>query len=142
MAFAGYFVKIKALNDQQTDYTFPSEYILYETYKPIRGVQDLDSYRDQEGVLHRNALSHTVPKMEFNTRPMTNKEYDSIMDNIRARYTNANERKVQADIYLAETGTYTGYVDMYISDPEVTIIKQIDSTTLKYAPIRFALIGY
>ena len=142
MAFNNYFVKIKELTTGQGDYTFPSEYIMFKTYKPIRSVQDLDSYRDANGELHRNALEHTIPKMEFQTRSLTNHEYDSIMDNIRARYTNASERKVKATVFLAETGEYSGFVDMYMPDPDITIIEQIDATTLKYDSIRFALIGY
>ena len=135
MAFAGYFVKIG-------NYTFPNEYISFGTYKPVRGIQDIDSYRDANGVLHRNALSHDVNKVEFETRPMTNKEYDSIMDNIRANYTKAAERKAMVDMYIAETGTYTGSIEAYLPDPEITIQQVVDSTTLKYGPIRFAFIGY
>ena len=142
MAFNGYFVKIQGVSVGQGDYTFPTEFILENTYKPIRGVQDKDSKRDGNGVLHRNALDHVVPKMEFQTRTLTNVQYDSIMDNIRARYINAKERKVKADIYLAETGAYTGYIDFYLPDPDVTIMKVVNNTTLKYAPTRFALIGY
>lgn len=142
MAFSGYLVKIKGLTQGQSDYIFPNEYILIGTYKPVRGIQDKDSYRDGDGVLHRNALSHDVNKMEFQTRSMTNTEYDSIMDNIRARYTNAAERKVVADIYLTETGGYTGFVEMYMPDPDISIMKIIDNHTLKYSAARFALIGY
>ena len=135
MAFSGYLLKIG-------DYTFPTRQIAYRTFKPIRGVQDLDSYRDANGVLHRNALEHEIYKVEFQTRAMTNKEYDSIMNNIRSRYTNAQERKLQVDMYIPETGQYTGLINAYIPDPEVTIMEIIDDTTLKYEPITFKFIGY
>ena len=135
MAFSGYLLKIG-------DYTFPTEHIAYQTFKPIRGVQDLDSYRDANGVLHRNALSHEVYKVEFQSRSMTNHEYDSIMDNIRSRYINSQERKVQVDMYVPETGQYTGLIDAYMPDPEVTIQQIINGTTLKYEPITFKFIGY
>ena len=131
----GYFVKIGS-------YTFPNEYILCDTYKPIKGVQDLDSYRNAKGKLHRNVLDHVVNKVEFQTRPMTNKEYDAIMDQIRANYTIAKERKAMVDMYIAETGAYTGSIEAYMPDPEVTIKQVIDSSTLKYDSIRFAFIGY
>ena len=142
MGFNKYLVKIKGVSQGQSDYTFPNEFILLGTYKPIRSVQDKDAYRDEDAVLHRNALAHNIYKMEFQTRTLTNEQYDSIMGNIQARYVDAAERKVQADIYIAEIGGYTGFVDVYLPDPEVTITQIIDDTTLKYAPVRFALIGY
>lgn len=135
MGFNTYLLKIG-------DYTFPTEYITFNTFKPIRGVQDLDSYRDANGVLHRNALSHEIYKVEFQSRSMTNKEYDIIMDNIRSRYTNAQERKAQVDMFIPETGQYTGLINAYIPDPEITIQKIIDDTTLKYEPVTFKFIGY
>lgn len=135
MAFSGYLLKIG-------NYTFPPEYIIYKTFKPVRSVQDLDAYRDANGVLHRSALEHNIYKTEFQTRPMTNHEYDSIMNNIRSRYTNAQERRVQIDLYVPETGQYTGLIDAYLPDPEVTIQEIIDDTTLKYEPITFKFISY
>ena len=135
MGFNGYFVKIG-------NYTFPNNYILCNTYKPIDGRQDLDSYRDTRGKLHRNVLDHDVYKIEFQTRAMTNKEYDDIMNNIRANYTKPKERKAMVDMYIAETGSYTGPIEAYMSDADITIQQVIDSTTLKYGPIRFAFIGY
>ena len=142
MAFSGYFVKVKEKTEGQGDYTFPSQYILFDTYKPIKGVQDLDSHRDGKGVLKRNALDHVIPKVEFQTRPMTNIEFDAIMSEISARYTVPKERKFKADLYIAETGEYTGSVDCYFPDFDITIISQVNSTTLKYGSIRFAIIGY
>ena len=70
------------------------------------------------------------------------KEYDDIMNNIRANYTVAKERKAMVDMYIAETGTYTGPIEAYMPDPEIMITQVIDNTTLKYGPIRFAFIGY
>lgn len=135
MAYSGYLIKIG-------NYEFPKEYIMYDTYKVIRSVQDLDSYRDSNGVLHRNALSHNLYKVEFQTRVLTNTEYNSIMDNIRSRYTNATERRVSADVFVPETNSYTGSINMYMPDPEIQIIQELSSSLLKYNNVTFKFIGY
>ena len=142
MAFNGYFVKIKEKTAGQGDYTFPNSYISFESPKPIRGVQDMDSYRDGDGKLHRNVLEHNVAKIEFQTRPITNRDYNAIMGEISARYTNSAERKMKAQLYLPELDTYTDWIDVYLPDPEITIISIVDNNTLRYAPIRFACIEY
>ena len=138
MAYQGYLLKIKGT----TDYEFPLEWITFESFKPIRGIQDLDSYRDGNGVLHRNALNTKVVKVEFQLREnIKASEYDVIMKAISDRYTKAAERKLQIDVYLPETGVYTGAIDVYMPDPEV-VIKRADKNDLVYKSIRMAFIGY
>ena len=117
MAYAGYLIKIG-------DYEFPKQFIVYDSYKVIRSIQDIDSYRDANGVLHRNALPHNIYKVEFKTRQMTSDEYDVIMNNIRTRYVNQYERKVKISIYVPETGQYEIDADAYMPDPEVQIIQE------------------
>jgi hypothetical protein len=133
MAYNGYLVKVG-------DYTFPNEYIMMKTYKASYKVQDLDPYRDGNGVLHRNALAHTPPTCSFQIRPLTNTEYDSIMGSIRSNYTNSKERKASVSIFMPELGEYV-LSDMYMPDPEITIIGQ-RGNTLKYDAITFEFIGY
>ena len=68
MAYRGYLVKVG-------DYIIPNSIIQANSYKPSLKGQDLDSYRDLDGKLHREALANFAPKVEFNTRPMlTNNE--------------------------------------------------------------------
>lgn len=135
MSYNGYLIKVGT-------YTIPHEYIIYESYKVTRSVQDLDSFRDANGVLHRNALTHVIYKAEFQLRSMTNTEYDGIMNNIRTQFTDALERKASVDSFIPETGGYTGAVDMYMPDPEVTIQQILDANTLKYKEITMKFIGY
>lgn len=135
MAYNGYLIKVGG-------YTIPIQYIIYDSYKPIRSIQDLDSYRDANGLLHRNALSHELFKVEFQLRSMTNIEFDAIMNNIRAQFTTAQERKANVDCYIAETGTYTGAIPMYMPDVEVTIQQVLKNNVLKYEPITLKFIGY
>lgn len=135
MAYNGYLVKVG-------NYIFPSNYIIMKTYKASYKIQDLDPYRDANGVLHRNALQHVPPTCEFQVKyGLTNSEYDVIMNNIRANFTKPQERKAVVSVFVPELG---GYVesDMYMPDPEITIVRQEDSSTLIYDTITFKFIGY
>ena len=140
MAFSGYLLKINGVSGGSA-YTFPHEYISFESYKVVRGIQDLDSYRDGLGKLHRNALSHKIVKIEFQLRENVKaSEFDAIMKGISDRYTVAAERKVSVSCFVPETATYQT-CDMYLPDPEVTI-KKIEGNDLIYKSIRFAFIEY
>lgn len=135
MAYSGYLLKVGT-------YTFPMRGIILKSYKVSWKIQDLDPYRDANGVLHRNALSHIPAKIEFEMGVgLTNTEYDDIMNNIRSQYTIASERKASITAFIPELGDYITQ-DMYMPDPEITIIRQESSSTLIYDTIRFAFIGY
>ena len=133
MAYSNYLIKVG-------NYSFPNEYIMFKTYKASYKVQDLDPYRDGNGVLHRNALSHVPPTCSFQVRPLTNTEYDTIMGSIRSNFTNARERKASVSVFIPELGDYVTS-DMYMPDPEITILGQ-QGTALKYDAITFEFIGY
>lgn len=144
MAYNGYLLKIKGVGSgaYSSDYTFPLQYVLENTFKPIKAIQDKDSYRDGDGELHRNVVPTKIAKVEFQLREnLKASEYDVIMSNIANRYTIAAERKCKVDLYLPETCSYTGYIDVYLPDPEV-VIRRIDGNDLIYQSIRMAFIGY
>lgn len=135
MAYLGYLLQIG-------NYTFPMRGIILKSYKVEWNIQDLDPYRDANGILHRNALPHTPAKIEFELRSgLTNTEYDDIMNNIRSQFTIAQERKASVTAFIPEFGNYVTQ-DMYMPDPQITIIRQENSATLIYDTIRFAFIGY
>lgn len=135
MAYQGYLLKVG-------DYIFPMRGIILKSYKVSWKVQDLDPYRDANGVLHRNALNHVPAKVEFEMRSgLTNAAYDVIMNNIRSQYTNSLERKSSVSLFIPELGEYRTQ-DMYLAEPEITIIRQENNNTLIYDKIRFAWIGY
>lgn len=148
MAYNGYLLKIKGKEGTaySSDYVFPLNWITAESFKVVDGTQDLDSYRDTKGVLHRNVLEHSIYKGEFEVREnIKDSEYQTIMSQIRNRCISATqkERKYKIDAYCCETGTYTGSIEVYMPDPEVTI-KYIDTkhNDLIYKAIRFAFIQY
>lgn len=119
---------------------FNMKYIKEKTYKGYASVQDLDSYRDANGVLHREALSHVPIKCEFETIPLDNEQYGQIMNMIRRNYINELERKVSITAFILE---YNGYVtqDAYMAEPQPQI-QTIKDNNIQYAPLRIAFIGY
>nr|DAL89007.1 MAG TPA: hypothetical protein [Caudoviricetes sp.]DAN32376.1 MAG TPA: hypothetical protein [Caudoviricetes sp.]DAZ08195.1 MAG TPA: hypothetical protein [Caudoviricetes sp.] len=119
---------------------FNMKYIKEKTYKGYVSVQDLDSYRDANGLLHREALSHVPIKCEFETIPLNNEQYEQIMDMIRRNYINELERKVTITAFILE---YNGYVtqDAYMAEPQPQI-QTIKDNKIQYAPLRIAFIGY
>ena len=110
MAYNGYLLKIKgkAGTAYSSDYVFPLTWIEAESFKVVDGTQDLDSYRDTKGVLHRNVLEHSIYKGEFQVREnIKDSEYQAIMTEIRNRSIGnmLKERKYKIDAYCCETGT-------------------------------------
>ncbi len=134
MAYQGYLIKVGS-------YIIPTGIIKADSYYAYLNSQDLDSYRDADGVLHRTALPHFVGKVEFNTADMlTNTEFAEFMRNIRANYINETERRVSATMYIPELDDYITQ-NMYMSDikPQMYFA---DKNVIKYRSVRFAFIGY
>jgi len=135
MAFNGYLLQVGSY--QITGENFINE----KSYKATLNIQDLDSYRDANGVLHRNALDHVPLKVEINTRPgLNNFEWADFMGTIRANFTVPKERKCVLTAFIPEINDYVTQ-NVYMPDPEVTI-DLIDKNIIKYGSIRLAFIGY
>ena len=136
MAYAGYLVKIG-------NYTLPYKYIKFDSYSVFMSVTDLDSYRDANGVLHRNALQHRPNKCEFETPAMLdNEQFAELMRNISNQYTVPSERKATVTLYIPEIDDYVTQ-DMYMPDPQPSIYRHNPNTgKLQYNSIRLAFIGY
>lgn len=136
MAFNGYLLKVG-------NYTVPHSMMALESYSVSYLVQDLDSYRDGNGQLHRNALRSKAIKIEFQTKNMlTNTEFANLMSNIRSQFINANEKKVRVTCYIPETDEYVTQ-SAYIPDvtPEIYNIDE-KRNTLYIKSTRLAFIGY
>lgn len=134
MAYNGFLIKVG-------NYAIPFKYMKADSYTAYRSIQDLDSYRDANGVLHRTALTHVPNKVEFETPAMlTDKTFSELMSNIQTNFTNANERKASVTMYVPETNEYVTQ-DMYM--PDITPkIYHADSKKIQYDSIRLAFIGY
>ena len=76
-----------------------------ESYKITPNArQDLDSYRDADGVLQRNALQHTATSIEFDVKMLKEPEMRKLMNDITSSYINYNERDAQCTYFDPETG--------------------------------------
>ena len=102
MAYSGFLIKVG-------DYIIPAnKYIKADSYSVYRNIQDLDSYRDANGFLHRNVLSHVANKVEFETPAMINNvEFANLMKNIQRNYMSSlEERKALVTLYIPEIDDY------------------------------------
>lgn len=135
MGYNGYLIKVGS-------YIIPgNKYIKANSYSAYLNLQDLDSYRDADGVLHRNALAHQPIKVEFETPAMlSNADFADLMSNIRSQFSNTAERKASVTVYVPETNSYVTQ-DMYMPDIKPTIFTTHDGV-IRYNAIRLAFIGY
>lgn len=142
MAFDGTLITVGP--NTNSEFAIDGEYYInWDKYNVTRLIQDLDSYRDANGVLHRNALDHIPIKVEFETREnLTNTDVGTFFSRIRANYTVPAERKAIIRAYVPELDDYITQ-PMYMADPQIKIKRIEDSTnTIKYESIRVAFIGY
>lgn len=134
MAYGGFLIKVGS-------YTVPFRYIEAKKYKcGIKG-QDLDSYRDANGELHREALQNVAIKAEWETpADIDEAALRILMDNIRSQYSNKTEKKAHVTAWMPEIGDYVT-MNCYVPDVEYTI-DYADEKTVKYTSFRLAFIGY
>lgn len=137
MSFAGYLVKIG-------NKEFPTKFIAESSYYATpRQRQDLDSYRDNTGVLHRDVVEHMPSKVEFKTMEgLTNEEITSIWNIFQSEWSSGTELKAEVEFYEPLTGTYEAE-PMYLKMPKVQI-DYIDRETnaIYYKSVQFVLTGY
>lgn len=134
MAYQGYLLKIE-------DKIIPHSYMRAETYKALLSTNDLDSYRDADGELHRNALEHRVGKVEFETPPlMDNKKMTTFLRMFQDNYLDHKEKCVNATFYVPELDSYLTQ-KMYVPDINFTLYFA-DENKVQYNQTRIALIAY
>ena len=140
MSFNGYLIKLISTSNVKTE--LPISYIRYQTYKVERNTMDLDPTRDLTAVLHRNPLSHTADKVEFETISCTNTELQTFLSIIRNHYRSALAKDVMMEYYEPESDSYrTGH--FYVPDISFSI-RNIDTTNnvINYNQVRIAFIEY
>lgn len=104
--FDTYFVKVIRASDN-TAVPIPNKYISLTSYVSTPNQrQDLDSYQDNWGKLHRNTLDHTRSKLEWNTPPLFERELLSLQNILNSGIINAKERKLKIIHYCFDTHTY------------------------------------
>ena len=132
MAYSGYLIKSNGV------YSIPLEYMAENSYKCTYNTLDMDSYRDGEGILHRNVILQT-PTAKFTTRTLNNTQMASLLNSLSANFIIPAERKSLLSVYVPEKDTYiTGY--FYMPDFELTI-KHIRGNVITYEPLTLEFIG-
>ena len=140
MSFNGYLIKLIATNNTKTE--LPIKYIRYSTYKCEKNTMDLDPTRDLTGVLHRNPLSHTAYKVEFETVSMDGTQLQAFLSIIRAKYRSSLAKDVYMEYYDPEVDSYrTGH--FYVPDINFQI-RNVDTAhnKINYNQVRIAFIEY
>lgn len=135
VAYAGYLIKVG-------NYKFPMSKMRAESYEVTLGGQDLDSYRDANGLLHRNSLKNVLVKVEFETPAMlTDRQVSTIMSHLRENYIGKDREKAcNVTMYIPELDKYVTH-KCYV--PDVTMqMYSANEDKILYNPIRFAFIGY
>lgn len=104
--------------------------------------QDMDSYRDADGVLRRNALQHTASIIEFDTIPMWESQFNALMTSMRAQYLNSNERDANCTYFDPETGTVGKTGHFYLDSNFKVSIKQVWGGKILYDSCHFKFVEY
>lgn len=134
MAYNGYL--LKAGSDE-----IPLSFIRYDTYHiQPKQRQDLDPYRDVNGVLHRNVVENMPSVIEFNTPTMYADQLQSFLNIIRSNYTSNKERKLEITYYNPETDSYKDG-EFYMAQPDFSI-KQIIDGKIMYNEMTINFIEY
>ena len=100
-------------------------------------VQDIDSYQDVDGYLHREILPHTRTKIEFTTPHLWLEDKITLQSFFPNRL---EEPKITVEYWDDETNTYK-IGEFYTPDIQYKVYRTKE-TDLQYYPIRIALIEY
>lgn len=134
MAYNGYLLKAGSTE-------IPLRFIRYDTYNiQPKQRQDLDPYRDVNGVLHRNVVENMPSVITFNTPTLSSDDLQDFLDIIRNNYDSAKERKLPLTYYDMETDSYKSG-DFYMAQPSFTI-HQILNDKILYDEVTINFIEY
>lgn len=135
MAYNNYLFKIG-------NYIVPVNKIEIKSYKAKQNTQDLDSKRNEEGVLIRNTLSHKPYKVEFVLQAgLTGTELSSIINSMENQFTDSTERKASCSFFYPKSNGYINNETMYLPDIDYTL-DYIDEGTVYYDSVRIAAVSY
>ena len=136
MGYNGYLIKVGT-------YEIPMKFIALEGYKVTPNMrQDLDPFRDNNGVLTRNVVTNMPSKIEFNTPYLLRRDMQTLMTNIRSQFTNSAEKKASVTFFCEDIDDYKTE-DMYIPDvPFEMYHRNADNFDLSlYKPTTIKFIG-
>ena len=121
----------------------PLKYIKVEEYKVTPDMMlDLDSYRQETGVLWRHVLDHKATKIEFTTPHLYEADVTALLTIIQNGYTDAKAHREEIRYYNPYTQSYKE-ATVYVPDIEFNINHiDEDKKTILYNPILIAFIEY
>lgn len=130
------------LGSPLSGWSFPIDKIKLDSYSVQYNTQDIDSYRNANGVLTRTVVSTKIPKVKFSTKNMmTNVEVEEVMSKIRSKYIKETEKKVRAEIYVPEINDYV-IQNVYFTDPNFKIYRITEDGTIYFESTELTFIGY
>ena len=133
MAYSGFLLKMNGI-------TIPHKYMKQDSYSVTVNTQDLDSYQDANGVLHRTVLEHSQIKIEWNFPFSTNTFLQELLEIFRGIWGDSKERKTECTVYVPEWDDYYSGT-FYMPDPKFQVYS-INENEIKYREVRMALIEY
>lgn len=133
MAFNDYLIQVGS-------YQIPNKFIKYDSWSSTYETQDYDSYRDENGLLHRNALADRKMKVEFNTPYIYKSDFDTLMAGIRGQFITAKEQDANVTAYIDEIADYVTQRCYLVNvNPKVA---QNSPNGIIYQPTRICFIAY
>lgn len=127
MSYNGYLLKVDGV-------IFPNSLIAFGSFSIIPNQrQDLDSYRDSTGYLHRNILPHMPSKIEFTTK--------ALHDADRAALENILKNRDEFTLEYWDTAYKTGIFYSPDIKYEIYDLNKV-SGKMRYKPVRIAMIEY
>lgn len=134
MAYTGQFLRIG--NDE----ILGRKWISADGYSVTLHTQDLDSARNQAGVLERHVLPHQSVEVSFSIKPMWSTQFDQVMSFFRSHFINGIEKDMNITVYVPELGT-TRTAHVYMPDVTPTILMEKNGLIL-YDKCSISLIEY
>ena len=134
--YKGYLVKVGNSN-------IPTKYIAESSYYATPAQrQDLDSFRDNKGRLHRDVVENMPSKVEFKLMAgLSEEQVNEVVSIFYRNYTVRAERKALISFYDPSTGQYCEEY-MYLKDTKYQL-DYIDETGMPYfKEIQYVLTGY
>ena len=138
--FQGWLIKVV---NNGTPVEIPLKYMRAETYTVTPDQRmEWSAERDVTGVLHRETVANTPPKIEFSTPLMTNSDIAALNTIIQSAFTNALGRDITVQFYDPEKDEYWEW-DCYMPDVHYSI-RNVDivNRIINYEELRYAFIGY
>ena len=134
MSYNGFLIKTG-------DFIIPADRCIRpDSYQAGVSLRTVDTYTDADGLEHTETVEPKLLNVSFETPAMlTGQEFEELMAQIRANYTEAETRRSTVTAYIPETG---GYITQSARLADVTpSVYRISGNTVWYNAVRFSWTG-